>query len=216
MTALEAPRRNPEQRPRRWGLAQVPIPQRRMAGVPFVLTIGVFLAVGMVGLLLLNTSLQDQSFAVQAQQKAANQLGYRVAALESEVTEARSSTRLAIEATKLGMVPNPYPVYLSLPSGQVIGDPTKLTGSELPDVRYRTPEELAALAVQRAEAEKQRLADLAAAKQAAAEKKKEEAAAKKAAEEKRKLAAAAKKKAEEKKQAEAEKKAEDDKKRADR
>ncbi|HVK44572.1 MAG TPA: hypothetical protein VM429_06675 [Micropruina sp.] len=194
MTALEAPRRNSEQRPRRWGLAQVPIPQRRMAGVPFVLSIGVFLVLGMVGLLLLNTSLQEQSFAVQAKQKAANQLGYRVAALESQVVEARSSTRLAIEATKLGMVPNPYPVYLSMPSGRVIGDPTKLTGYELPDVRYRTPEQLAALSAQKAAAEKQRVADLIAAKKAA-EKKKEEAA-KKAADEQAKKEAAAKKKAE--------------------
>lgn len=194
MTALEAPRSNSEQRPRRWGLAQVPIPQRRMAGVPFVLSIGVFLVLGMVGLLLLNTSLQEQSFAVQAKQKAANQLGYRVAALESQVVEARSSTRLAIEATKLGMVPNPYPVYLSMPSGRVIGDPTKLTGYELPDVRYRTPEQLAALSAQKAAAEKQRVADLIAAKKAA-EKKKEEAA-KKAADEQAKKEAAAKKKAE--------------------
>lgn len=195
MTALEAPRSNSEQRPRRWGLAQVPIPQRRMAGVPFVLSIGVFLVLGMVGLLLLNTSLQEQSFAVQAKQKAANQLGYRVAALESQVVEARSSTRLAIEATKLGMVPNPYPVYLSMPSGRVIGHPTKLTGYELPDVRYRTPEQLAALSAQKAAAEKQRVADLIAAKKAAAEKKKEEAA-KKAADEQAKKEAAAKKKAE--------------------
>ena len=97
MTALEAPRRSPEQRSRPWGLSQVPIPQRRMAGIPFILTLGVFLVAGMVGLLLLNTSLQEQSFAVQAQQKQANQLGYRLAALESQVTEARSSTRLAIE-----------------------------------------------------------------------------------------------------------------------
>lgn len=214
MTALEAPRRNPEQqRPRRWGLAQVPIPQRRMAGVPFILTLGVFLALGMVGLLLLNTSLQDQSFTVQAKQKEANLLGYRVAALESEVTEARSSTRLAIEATKLGMIPNPYPVYLSLPAGQVVGDPTRLSGSELPDVRYRTPEQLAALTAQKAAAEKQRVADLKAKKAAAEKKKKEEAAAKKAAEEQQKKEAAAKKKAEaEKKAAAAKKKAADEKK----
>jgi len=209
MTALEAPRTSPERRPRRWGLTQVPIPERRMANVPFVLSLGVFLALGMVGLLLLNTALQEQGFAVQNQQRTADQLGYRVAALESDVTEARSSTRLAVEATKLGMVPNPYPVYLSLPSGVVIGDPTKISGYEVPDVRFRTPEELVVLATKAADAEVKRLAELAAKQAAAAEAKAKaaeerkqaaaEAAAKKKAEEaaaKKKAEAAAKKKAE--------------------
>lgn len=198
MTALEAPRRNPEQRPRRWGLTPVPIPQRRMANVPFVLVLGVFLALGMVGLLLLNTVLQEQGFAVQQRQRAADQLGYRVASLESDITEARSSTRLAVEATKLGMVPNPYPVYLRLPAGTVIGDPTRINGFELPDVRYRTPEQLAALAKKAAAAEAKRVADLKAAA----------AAKKKAAEEKAKAEALAKKKAAEQKKAQAAKKAE--------
>ena len=201
MTALQAPRRAPDQRPRRWGLRQVPIPQRRMASVPFILTLAVCLAVGMVGLLLLNTALQEQGFAVRDQQTAANQLGYRVAALEAEVTQARSSTRLAIKAGKLGMVPNPYPVYLSLPAGQVIGDPTKMTGYELPDVRYRTPEELAAIAKARAKAETKRVADLKAAEEARqkAAKAKAEAAAKKKADAKAKAEAAARKKAAEEK-----------------
>jgi len=180
-----------------------------MANVPFVLSLGVFLALGMVGLLLLNTALQEQGFAVQNQQRTADQLGYRVAALESDVTEARSSTRLAVEATKLGMVPNPYPVYLSLPSGVVIGDPTKISGYEVPDVRFRTPEELVVLATEAADAEVKRLAELAAKQAAAAEAKAKaaeerkqaaaEAAAKKKAEEaaaKKKAEAAAKKKAE--------------------
>ncbi|MFT3861700.1 hypothetical protein [Micropruina sp.] len=205
MTALEAPRRTSEQRPRRWGLTQVPIPDRRMASVPFVLVLGVFLGLGMVGLLLLNTALQEQGFAVQAQQKQATQLGYRVAALESEVTEARSSTRLAIEATKLGMVPNPYPVYLALPAGTVIGDPSTISGYEVPDVRYRTPAELAAMAKRAADAEAKRVAELKAAAEKRAEEKQKAEAAEKKAEEKQK-AEAAKKKAEEKEKAEAAKK----------
>ncbi|HOQ53413.1 MAG TPA: hypothetical protein PLF56_07350 [Micropruina sp.] len=214
MTALEAPRRSPEEKPRRWGLTQVPIPERRMANLPFVLTLAVFLTLGMVGLLLLNTALQEQGFAVQNQQKAADQLGYRVAELESEITEARSSTRLAEEATKLGMVPNPYPVYLSLPAGTVIGDPTRISGYELPDVRYRTPEQLAALTKQAADTEAKRLAEVAARQKAAAEAKKKaaeekakaEAAAKKKADETKKAEAAAKKKADEQQKAEAAKK----------
>ena len=146
MTALPAPKptpnqRRPEEPSPRWSLREVRLPQRKMASIPFVLSLGVLLALGMVGLLLLNTALQEQGFVVQNRQKAAAQLGYKVAALETEVTEARSSAGLAVAAAKLGMVPNPYPVYLSLPDGDIIGNPTRMTGNELPDVRYRTPEE---------------------------------------------------------------------------
>ncbi|MFT4296299.1 MAG: hypothetical protein QM582_12895 [Micropruina sp.] len=201
MTALQAPKhspspRRPEERATRWGLREVRLPQRTMASVPFVLSLGVLLALGMVGLLLLNTALQEQAFAVRDQQKVATQLGYRLSALETEVTEARSTTRLAIEAGKLGMVPNPYPVYLPLPGGDVIGDPTAINGSELPDVRYRTPEELAKIAKARDEAMAKAAAEQ---KKAAAEAKAKAAEAKKAAEEAKKKAAEAKKAAEQKK-----------------
>ncbi len=217
MTALLAPKRNSEDSGPRWSLREVRLPQRTMASVPFILSLGVLLALGMVGLLLLNTALQEQAFAVRDQQKVATQLGYRVAALETEVTEARSSTRLAIEATELGMVPNPYPAYLTLPGGDIIGNPTRMTGNEVPDVRYRTPEELAAIAKQREEAlarakaeaeakkaeEEARRAEEAAAKKAAAEK---AAAEKRAAEKKAAEKKAAEKKAAEKKKAEESKK----------
>ena len=207
MTALQTPKRTPEgggsqERTSRWSLREVRLPQRTMGGVPFILSLGVLLAVGMVGLLLLNTALQEQAFAVRDQQKVATQLGYQVAALETEVTEARSSARLAIAATKLGMVPNPYPAYLSLPDGGVTGDPTRMTGGELPDVRYRTPEELARIAKEREEAMARAKAE-AEERKAEAAKKKAEAAAKKAEEAAKKKAEEARKKAAEKKKADA-------------
>lgn len=216
MTALPAPKptpnqRRPAERSPRWSLREVRLPQRKMASIPFVLSLGVLLALGMVGLLLLNTALQEQGFAVQDRQKAAAQLGYKVAALETEVTEARSSAGLAVAAAKLGMVPNPYPVYLSLPSGDIIGNPTRMTGNELPDVRYRTPEELAKIAQQREEDLARAQAE-AEAKKAEAEARKAEAAAKKAQAEADKKAAAEKKAAQ--KKAEAEKKAAEKKKAA--
>lgn len=181
----------------RESLRRVTIPNRRIASVPFVVGLGVLLAIGMVGLLLLNTALQEQAFAVRDQQKAADLLGYRVSALESEVTEARSSSRLAMEAAKLGMVPNPYPVYLSLPAGTVIGDPSKMTGDEVPDIRYRTPEQLEKIAKARERAAAQAAAEARAKAKAAAQAKKEAAAEAKA-----KAAAAKKKAAEAKKKAE--------------
>ncbi len=202
MTALLAPKPNPnqrgsEERSSRWSLREIRRPQRTMASVPFVLSLGVLLALGMVGLLLLNTALQEQAFAVRDQQKVATQLGYRMAALETEVTQARSSAGLAAAASKLGMVPNPYPVYLQLPGGDIVGKPTAMTGQEVPDVRYRTPDELAAIAKAQDQAAAKQAAE---AKRKAAEAKKKAAEAKqKAAEDKKKAEAAAKKKADAKK-----------------
>ncbi len=202
MTALLAPKpspseRRPEERAPRWSLREVRLPERRVGNVSFILGLGVFLALGMVGLLLLNTALQEQAFAVRDQQRTATQLGYRLASLETEVTEARSSTRLAIAATKLGMVPNPYPVYLPLPGGRIVGDPTAMTGNEVPDVRYRTPEQLAAIAKAREEAMARQAEE---AKQKAEEAKQKAEEAKKAAA-KKKADAEAKKKAAAKKAA---------------
>lgn len=204
MTALQTPRRSPQEPKRRESLREVPRTSRRIASVPFVLGLAVLLAVGMVGLLLLNTALQEQAFAVRDQQKAADLLGYRVSALESEVTEARSSSRLAIEAAKLGMVPNTYPVYLQLPAGTITGNPTKMTGNEVPDIRYRTPEQLEKIAKAREKAAAEAAAEAKAAAKAAKE------AKKKAAEKAKQQAEAAKKKA-----AEAKKKAEEARKQAD-
>lgn len=215
MTALQTPRRSPQQPKRRESLREVPPVNRRIAGVPFVLGLGVLLAIGMLGLLLLNTALQEQAFAVRDQQKQADLLGYRVSSLESEVTEARSSSRLAIEATKLGMVPNPYPVYLSLPAGTVIGDPTTMTGNEVPGIRYRTPEQLEKIAKAREKAAAKAAAEAKAKAKAASEARAEAAAEAKAkAEAAKKKAAEAKKKAEEsrKKADAAKKQAEQDKK----
>ena len=182
MTALLAPKPNPnqrgtEERSSRWNLREIRRPQRTMANIPFVLSLGVMLALGMVGLLLLNTALQEQAFAVRDQQKVATQLGYRMAALETEATQARSSAGLAAAASKLGMVPNPYPVYLQMPGGDIVGKPTAMTGQEVPDIRYRTPDQLAAIAMAREEEAKKKAAET---KQKAAEaKQKAEAAAEK-------------------------------------
>lgn len=205
MTALLAPKRKSDDRPPKRGLRQVPIPQRRIGNVGFVIALAAFLALGMVGLLLLNTALQEQGFAVNDRQREATRLGYRVAALESEVTEARSSTRLAVEANKLGMVPNPYPVYLRLPDGSISGDPTALTGRELPDVRYRSPEQLEALAKKQTEAEARRKAELAA--EAKERKQRAEEARRQAAEAKAAKEKAQQEKAEQAKQEAAKKKA---------
>ena len=178
MTALLAPRTHPgrsaDQPPK---LRPVPDRRRQMAGVPFMFVLALVMALGMVGVLVLNTALQNQAFAVQERQREANELGYLLSDLEAEAAQTRSAASLAIRAQELGMKPNPYPVLLRLPDGSVVGTPTQVLGGEVPSVRYRTPEEAAAQLEARDRAEARAKAK---AKAAAEAKKKAAAEAKKA------------------------------------
>lgn len=206
MTALPAPR--PERRspspstsPTRPPLRPVPRSRRRMATVPFVMVVALVLAVGMVGLLVLTTALQNQTFVVQGKQREADQLADQLSALQAQVADARSVQNLAVSAQKLGMRPNPYGAQLVVPDGKVIGKASAVTGVEIPSVRYLSPEQaqaqLQALAKAEADRKARLKAEAAAKKKAAEEKAKAEAKAKAD-----KKAAAAKKKAAEQKAAE--------------
>ncbi len=155
MTALLDPRpgRQTQDRPR---LRPVPGVRRRMATVPFVMVVAVLLAVGMVGLLVLTTALQDQTFGVQRTQREANTLAIRLSALQDQVATARSIQNLSVAAQHLGMRPNPYGAQIRITDGAVLGEPRVVFGGEVPTVRYLTPEQAAAQvrALDRAEADR--------------------------------------------------------------
>lgn len=172
-------------------LQAVAPPTARLARFPFLLVmIGVF-GLGMVGLLMLNTTLQNQAFQARALNRQATELAYAQADLENRLDAAAAPQELARRASAFGMRPNPYPAFLVLPKGKVIGEPRPVTGAEAPALIVKTPAELAA---DRAAARLRRQAKAAekAAKEkaaaAAAEQKaaraKEQAAARKAAEKK--------------------------------
>jgi hypothetical protein len=131
---------------------------------------------------MLNTTLQNQAFSSRALNRQATELAYTQAALENQIDVLSAPPELARRASALGMRPNPYPAFLELPSGKVIGDPRPVNGSEVPSMVVKTPAEVAAEKV--------------------AAKAKAEAKAKAAQEKAERAAAAAKKKAEAKKAAE--------------
>jgi hypothetical protein len=163
-------------------LRPVADPTPRLARFPFLLVmIGIF-GLGMVGLLMLNTTLQNQAFEARALNRQATELAYVQADLEQRLDAYAAPNELAFAASKLGMRPNPHPAFLVLPDGRVVGEPKPVNGNEQKVLVVKTPEQIAAEKASRAAKAK-----------AAAEKK---AAEKKAAEER---AAAEKKKADEKK-----------------
>jgi hypothetical protein len=115
----------------------------RLGRVPFVLVLMAVFGLGMAGLLALNTNLQGQAFQARSLHDKANQLTYQQAALERQVDDLRSVDKLAARAFALGMRPDPHPGFVRLPDGTVSGEPTPVTGNEVPGL-VKTPEQIKA------------------------------------------------------------------------
>jgi hypothetical protein len=109
----------PARRPR---LRAVPDAVTRPARTPFVVLVLLVLAAGLVGLLLLNTSLQQGSFHLAELERSTTELRDRQQALAREVALLEAPGSLARRAMSLGMIPDTSPAYLRLPEGSVTGD----------------------------------------------------------------------------------------------
>ena len=145
MTPLEALRSAPRRLqqmakvPSRPLLRAIRTPARRLPGLPFALLVVAIVVLGMIGLLTLTTTLQDQGFAVRGLQTRAAELSYRVSDLETQVHRAASPAEIAGRATELGMVPNPNGVFIDLATGRVVGEAKPVTGQEIPSLRVPRP-----------------------------------------------------------------------------
>ena len=206
--AGDQPGENPGDRGTERRLRVVPSLPARMARIPFISVLIAIFGVGMVGLLIVNTALQNQAFESRSLNRQAAQLVYQEAELQSQLNKLRTPDQIASKASALGMRANPKPAFLVVPSGKVVGEQYRVTGDEMKGLIVKTPEQLAAEKVAR-EAKAKAKAEAAAKKKAAAEAKakaealaKAKAAAQQAAAKK----AAAKAKAQQAKKAEAAKK----------
>jgi hypothetical protein len=141
-----------------------------LARFPFLLVfIGIF-GIGMAGLLMLNTTLQSQAFESRTLNRRATELAYSQADLENQLDALAAPQELARRASELGMRPNPFPAFLVLPSGKVVGKPIPVSGHEVPALIVKTPAQLAAeQAAKRARAEAKAAARAARKEAAAAE-----------------------------------------------
>lgn len=128
-------------------LRALPRPRARVGRLPFLIVLLSTLGLGLVGVLVLNTTIQGRASELRTLQRQADSLSHEQAALTTEVQLLRSTTTLEQRALALGMRPNPHPAFITLPDGRILGTPTAVTGAELPNQRYRTPEEVAAAQV---------------------------------------------------------------------
>lgn len=113
-------------------------PERAGRGL-FALIVGAVLGLGMVAILVINTTLAQGAFTVGELQAQQAQLAQREQALSEAVAAASAPKALESSARSLGMVPSENPVFLQVPQGRVLGKPKPAGGvrSSLP--RLLTP-----------------------------------------------------------------------------
>lgn len=114
-------------------------PTAAVSTLGFVGIIAILIAIGLGGVMIVTTSVGAQSKELAQLETTATQLGYRAAALESQLQRSSSANALALRASELGMVPNPYPAFVNLADGTITGEPTKTRGDELPFLRGIAP-----------------------------------------------------------------------------
>lgn len=111
-------------RPRRTPLREVPPPAPAVAGTGiFSLVVVGILVLGMVMLLVLNTSLAAGAFEISALSSQQRDLAVREQRLLQDVARAEAPESLQAKARALGMVPVASPVFLRLADGTVLGVP---------------------------------------------------------------------------------------------
>ena len=125
-----------------------PAPRLRVVRMPggtvsplgFAVIVVLLIAAGLGLVMVVTTSVGAQSRELAGLRREATELGYTQAALTSQLQNVSSANALALRASQLGMVPNPYPASIHLADHTVTGVPTAVTGDELPYLRGRRTE----------------------------------------------------------------------------
>lgn len=120
-TLTAAPRRLEEARA--VGLRLVRPVRSRARKAPFVVVVMAVLAVGLVGLILMSTVLQAQSFEAAKLDRTAASLEARQQLIGREVDQLQSPANVARRALEQGMVQPQNPTFLRITDGKVFGKP---------------------------------------------------------------------------------------------
>lgn len=112
----------PRLQPKR-GLRLVAPVTDRARRMPFVVVLLAVIGSGLVGLILISTAMQAQTFELAKLTAETRELETTQQALQREVSELESPEHLGPLAVADGMVPSQTPVYLQLSDGTVKGSP---------------------------------------------------------------------------------------------
>ena len=132
MSALAADIEQTTQQIPRPRLRLVPPVKARVSTFGFLLILAALVVVGMVFVMVVTTQVGAQSRDLSNLRREAAQLSYEVAARRTELQGVSSSGSLALRASELGMVPNPFPAFVDLSNGAIVGQPQQVKGDEVP------------------------------------------------------------------------------------
>ncbi|SCG46936.1 hypothetical protein [Micromonospora coxensis] len=109
-------------------LRVAPPPPVRVPRAPFAALIVVLVVGGVLGILAVNTKINENAFKLQQLQQQQARLDVDQQQLEKQIEEAKAPGNLAAEARKLGLVEAGEPAYIRLPDGRMIGVPQPANG----------------------------------------------------------------------------------------
>jgi hypothetical protein len=95
---------------------------------PFVAMVLVVVIAGVIGILVLNTKINENAFRLEALQKQQGNLDRTEAQLTKDLADKESPNSLAAAAKRLGMVPADRPAFITLPDGKILGVPKPASG----------------------------------------------------------------------------------------
>ncbi|HEY0698483.1 MAG TPA: hypothetical protein VGD43_11815 [Micromonospora sp.] len=122
----EAPRRTEDRSAPRLKVA--PPPPVVVPRAPFVVLILGLVVGGVLGILLVNTKINENAFRLDKLQKQQAALDLQQQQLEKEIAKSEAPGNLAAAARKLGLVESGAPAFIRLPDGRVIGVPQPAEG----------------------------------------------------------------------------------------
>jgi hypothetical protein len=126
-TALARARR-PAPDNRRPGLRAAPPAPVTVPRAPFVAMVLVVVVAGVLGILVLNTKINENAFRLSNLQRQQDSLNIQEQQLDQHLADLESPNSLAAAARRLGLVAAGTPAHLELPNGTTIGVPQPATG----------------------------------------------------------------------------------------
>ncbi|MBQ1050366.1 septum formation initiator family protein [Micromonospora sp. C51] len=116
------------ERPEPPRLRVAPPPPVRVPRAPFAALVVVLVVGGVLGILAVNTKINENAFRLDELQQQQAKLDVEQQQLKKQIAESESPGNLAAQARKLGLVESGEPAYIRLPDGKVIGVPQPAGG----------------------------------------------------------------------------------------
>jgi hypothetical protein len=110
-------------------LRVAPPPPVRVPRAPFVGLILVLVVGGVLGILAVNTKINENAFKLEKLQQQQAKLDVDQQQLEKEIADQKAPGNLTANARKLGLVDSDELAYIRLPDGKVIGVPHPVEGA---------------------------------------------------------------------------------------